>query len=349
MTLPGELGDLLTAVTPALSDWLTEHDAAVAAQAQAAMPQPAHIPVGDFGQDGSAVTIGRTFGRSPDLDGWTLPPGTSTQAARVPPQSAAPMTNPLFLAKSEKAAERWVLANVSIVGTEQGHNYHGLRLDTLTAPILSNVTVAGWWGDYQGPPGETFGVAIYTGSDALIERCTIDGQHTGATGLGANNTTRVTVTDTTIRNTRFWAAAFWQTDTVASSGLTVDGCGRGVNHERVSGPIRHDQLTVNLDGSDAFGMHLTFNNDQADNPNIVIDMAGWSGGKYGPTSPLCVKIADTYGTGQKQRSLPQITLNGTLLTWADAGRTAAPGYPAVTPQHMDEARANPTAYVVRHH
>jgi hypothetical protein len=106
--------------------------------------------------------------------------------------------------------------------------------------------------------------------------------------------------------------------------------------------VRHYGLELHVPAV-AARMHLTLNNDQADNPDVEIHLAAWSGGHYGATSPLCVMISEKYrGVPQKQTTLPKIYgPDGSPLQWADAG---SPTHPA---SNVAQAKADPTHWAVR--
>jgi PKD repeat protein len=64
--------------------------------------------------------------------------------------------------------------------------YNGFFLNSLTDFTMRRVKISAIPGSYQAPPGETFGIDVYRGSNHTYEDIEIDGQNTVATGWGPN-------------------------------------------------------------------------------------------------------------------------------------------------------------------
>ena len=308
----------------------------------------------DFAEANAALVTGTLVGDGPERTVVSLAPHSSTRAGRVPPQSAAPATNPLTVLKSPKREPDWCLSGLTLLGSQQGHNFSLLRLDTLADPLVHDVVLADAYGDAMGPPGETHVLNVYRCTGSLVSRVLVDGRGHAATGIGHPYSSRITLRDVRVTGCTAWGTAFFRASDIDTENLVLDGNARGLNHECCDGPIRHRGLFVGVPAGDhPTLMHMTLQHDSADNPDVEIGLAGWSGGRYGPSSPFCVRISDGYhGDAQRQTTLPRITgPDGTLLRWADAGRSASADgrHPRIAPRRLDEALADPLHWAVRHH
>lgn len=272
---------------------------------------------------------------------WTLAPMSSTKAALANALTAG-QTNPYYLLRTPRTAGL-TLANLTITGTPQGHDYGGLMIDHCDSATLTDSRITAIPGSSSSPPGETFGVNVYGGTSVTLTRVEIDGAGVTASGIGVNSATAVELDDCYVHDCPHGMPTFWQTNGVTTRNLRSINNHLGVNHERVTGPVRHYGLELDVPAKTG-QMHLTLNNDQADNPDVEIHLARWAGGHYGATGPLCVMISDGYRGAQKQTSLPRIYgPNGNLLQWADAGSAT------VKAVNVAAALANPTGWAVRFH
>jgi hypothetical protein len=139
--------------------------------------------------------------------GYYLAPHSSTQAAKVPPQSAEPKTNPLTVLVQGGNDSAHVVSGIdwggfAVVGTDQGHLYNGVRIGYSSAPHIHDFFIGGIPGDDNAPPGETFSLNLWHAPNALIEGGVIDGRNqagvpVAASLIGLNNADNVTVRLTT--------------------------------------------------------------------------------------------------------------------------------------------------------
>lgn len=299
-------------------------------------------------------------------DGWAgtgdvvvLAERSSTKAGLVPPQSAAPRTNPLRMARAPEGVRDYRLGGVTFRGTDQGHPYHLLRIGRVDGALLADLRLEGGCGDAPGPPGETFVLAVWRSNDVRTERVTVDGLGRAASGVGHAEATRTVHRDLTITGCTAWGMTVWQSDTITTDGLTLTGNARGLNHERVRGAIRHTNLRIDLPADPGPGgrMHMTLHDDHEDNPDVEVQLAGWSNGNYGPDSPFCLRIARAYdplgehpGRPARQVSIPAFHgPDGNRLRVADAGAPARDGFDAVIRRDLAKAKADPRHWVVVHH
>lgn len=283
-------------------------------------------------------------------------PGTSTKASLVPSQSAGG-TNPLYLIRSPKAAAGYVLRGLTVQGTAQGHLYNGVMLDHLPSPQVSDIKIVRVPGDWNSPPGETFGMSDYGCTSARYSNVEVDGAGATAAGFGGNNSIDIGVTDMWVHDCPYSSPTFWQTVGITTTRLRSTNNNLGLNHERCTGTIRHNELRLEVPAKTA-QMHLTLNNDQADAADVEIHLAGWAGGHYATTGapqagPLCLMINDKYNSvANKQRTLPRLYgPDGTQMQIADAGSQGNPslGIPPTPPHDVNTAKADPAHWAVRFH
>lgn len=162
-----------------------------------------------------------------------MTPRTSTHAGDIPTQ--VPETNQFSLLRVEGSPQ---LHDFTLKGTDQGHLYNGLRVHEATNARVTNVKVTGIPGDNYMPPGETFGMEDYRGTNNVYENIEVDGQGVGASGFGANISK-----NTTIRNGYFHdnphscAATFWRCEDVTLLDCKAANNHAGFNFEQVSGTV----------------------------------------------------------------------------------------------------------------
>lgn len=184
---------------------------------------------------------------------------TTTQANTIP--TAPGTTNQLHVL--------WVhggntspasVSQLTVTGTPQNGNlYNGVRISRLVNPTVTDVKVVGIPGNNNSPPGETFGVNVFSSPGATLTRVEVDGRSpttglkVGAAGIGLNSSDNVTLTDCHSHHSGYsHGFAGWQSDNVTSSNFwshdngggtgTVTGGSNqaaGLNHERCSTSVHH--------------------------------------------------------------------------------------------------------------
>jgi hypothetical protein len=248
-------------------------------------------------------------------------------------------------------------AGFTVQGTAQGHDYNGLCLDHLIGHHVHDLVIRGIPGSADSPPGETFALNEFGGINGVFERIEVDGRDLNGRRVGAsvglNSATNTTLNDWYVHDLAYGFPTAWQQNGLTTHNVRSVNNQLGFNHERCAGPIRHYGLVAHLDRSlDAAGMHLTFNNDWADNPDIEVHMMEWSGGAAVAGSALKVMIGHSYApvpssTGvQRQVTLPRIfAADGSLMHWADAGYAAL----NIPPANLSNALADPQHWAVRFH
>lgn len=216
-------------------------------------------------------------GSGPDSTVFRMRAGTSTQAGRVPPQSAFATggTNPLYLMRADAST---VLSGFSLVGTDQGHLYNGLNLYQGSDARLANLAVRGIPGDNSANPGETFGINLYRNVRTQMDAVEIDGRNAagarvGASGLGINYGTDLVCNDLYVHDIRYGhaVAAYTTANLTFNRPRFVDNV-QAMNFERVSGSVAVNRpyFRNNVENG-AINYHLTIANDQGSGSFTIVD------------------------------------------------------------------------------
>lgn len=162
-----------------------------------------------------------------------MTPRTSTHAGDIPTQT--PDTNQYSLLRVEGSPN---LHDFTLKGTDQGHLYNGLRVNEATNARITNVKVTGIPGDDYVPPGETFGINDYRGTNNVYQNIEVDGQGVGASGFGADDGHNITIQNGYFHdNAHSCGATFWQTQDVTLTDCKAANNHAGFNFERVSGTV----------------------------------------------------------------------------------------------------------------
>lgn len=206
---------------------------------------------------------------------FRMRPNSSTKASRVPAQSVPNSTNQLYLMKVSNSTDQ-IFQHFHLEGTEQGHYYNGFMLMQCTRPVLSDLFVNGHAGNWNSPPGETFGINVFRGSGMIGNRVECDGRRAdgvryGASPFGYNSTSDSTLNDCYMHHSSAGMFTYWQTVNCVSNNLRCEyqgvgsspTYGHGINHER-SGNITHNNPKIIIDRpAGNMGYHVTWNNDQS--------------------------------------------------------------------------------------
>lgn len=210
--------------------------------------------------------------------GYGMVPNTSTKASSIPTAKYA--TNQLYLMATPTGTSTTRTPGIewhhfALIGTPQGHMYHGIRCRYAAAPYFHDLLIKGVPGNDSAPPGETFYIDISQTDDALLERIVCDGRdatgaHVGASPIGLNNARR-----TTIRNCRSnycgsgIAFTAWQSTDVDVIDCDFSNSRRAVNLERPSGTYRLTR--VNLTNQTSTSHHISCVSDQSSAKLIITD------------------------------------------------------------------------------
>lgn len=198
---------------------------------------------------------------------FQMVPGSSTKASSVP--TADFEENECHL-MDINLTHGFLLKNLTVKGTNQGHPYNGVRIGNGTLTNLNNVTIdnvlfSGCAPGYSNfPPGETFMLDTNWTTNTRILNCEFDGRTpwNGAIGcpsqIGYNNSTNCYLENVYAHHAISGGPTFWRCTNVHTINLRseLNGTGGsgdiqtgamdsilngwGVNHENVSGSILHE-------------------------------------------------------------------------------------------------------------
>jgi len=226
--------------------------------------------------------------------------------------------------------------NFSLIGTEQGHYYNGLKVAYCEDAIIDNLYLKGAAPGWAGvPPGETFGISVFRSPRTTLSNCEIDGRHPDtnepicASPFGWNSTTDAIVNNVYCHDSGWGMPTFWDTITIHTTDLRSEyhasGApklnGVGVNHENVGGEIRHVRPKIICNSRTGnVGMHMTLQNGVADATDVQIIEPTFDPGHT--AGCFSIMISDNYidpqGRTQKQVTMPTVIKNGITLTPRDA-------------------------------
>lgn len=224
----------------------------------------------DFAQTGVGIPTGANItgagilGAGVDKTIIEMTPNTSTKAGSVP--TAIGTTNQLYLMLVTKPGV--TLDCFTLTGTNQGHLYNGIRISHVSGGTFSNLKLVGAGpGNYNGPPGETFAINDFHGTNNTYKNIEIDGAGTGASGFGPNSTSGGTWSNSSSHNNKYSAGwAFWeQTNGATITDSTSINNRSGVNLERVTGTVNLTRMTFGGNRTDISG-----GNDQSSNMQLII-------------------------------------------------------------------------------
>jgi len=265
---------------------------------------------------------------------FKMVPNSSTKA-RVVPRQQQGGTNECALMHIANV-DNAVLMNFSLLGTPQGHFYKGLKIASGANAVVDGLYLRGANpGDRNTPPGETFGLAFYRTSGSILRNTEIDGRdpsgvRVSASPLGWTRCRDITISKVYAHHSRAATVTFYECVNVTTIDLRSEyngsgpggRSGSGINHENVTGQIRHirPHLVIDRAGGNT-GSHINLQNGKTDVSDIVLtDVVNDAG--PGSSGCLSVMIGDSYRDpaerAQKQRTLPKITKNGVRLAPVDA-------------------------------
>ncbi|GGL87365.1 hypothetical protein [Nakamurella endophytica] len=145
-----------------------------------------------------------------------------------------------------------LLSQFTLQGLPQrGKIYEGINVYGCSSPVLRDIKVTGVPGNFNSPPGETFGININGGSGAKLYRVEVDGRDgsgkkVGACGIGVNNSSGVELHDCYTHHMGFsHGVSLWQSTgvttwnhrseyngTALNAGGSYGSLGCGINHEK---------------------------------------------------------------------------------------------------------------------
>jgi hypothetical protein len=265
---------------------------------------------------------------------FSMVANSSSKAKSVPAQGSGG-SNPCTLMKIANV-DNAVLQNFSLIGTPQGHLYNGLAVTKGKNALLSGLYLQGASpGDSHSPPGETAGIGVNGATGTVLRDSEIDGRDASGRRLCAAPMNWVSCTNVSVENVYAHHAyasgcTFYNCVNISTTDLRSEynGTGSGrtngsaINHEDVSGTIRHTRPTLIIDcASGNTGMHITLQNGVQDVRGITITDVTHDAG---PSASGCFSVMsssaykDPSGRPQKQTSKPTVTRQGVTLTPVDS-------------------------------
>lgn len=175
-------------------------------------------------------------------------PRSSTKAGAVP--TSAGSTNQLYLMALDRDGVQ--VEGFTLEGTDQGHLYNGVRMHQIDNGRFKNLKLVNTApGDSYLPPGETFAINDFRGSNNTFTNVEIDGAGRGASAFGANSSYGGTWTDVSVHDNPHSAAiALWQTTGTQELVRFTSARNRtAVNLERVQGTVNIRQPTIQSSGA----------------------------------------------------------------------------------------------------
>lgn len=211
---------------------------------------------------GADISQAGLIGEGVDRSFIKMNANTSTQAAAANTGG----TNQVYLMaigkinglNSGNALSGLRLSCFTLIGTNQGHLYNGVRLAQVTNSVFSSLKlVAAAPGNSNVPPGETFALNDYRGGNNTYKDIEIDGAGTGASGIGINGSGAVSnnsFTDINAHHMPYSAGiALWQVDgTQTLTRFKSTNNKTGINIERVKGMVNIHQPTLTGNTSQEF-------------------------------------------------------------------------------------------------
>lgn len=204
---------------------------------------------------------------------------SSTFASSVPAQSTG-ATNQLYIMRMNNGKQPQILSDFWLQGTDQGHLYNGLMVgESKPGTTVSKLLITGVPGDAGFPPGETFGLNWWRGSDSITRDIEVDGHRVtgntyaarvtgavvGASPIGYNNHDGAKLYNAYTHDSNVGMPTFWQSNNAQTWNLQSIRNATGINHER-SFNIVHNSPVIY--GS-VKRTHIQFMSDQG-NGNLTI-------------------------------------------------------------------------------
>ena len=182
---------------------------------------------------------------------------SSTQSSKVP--TASGTTNQLFLIYFRTGTTS--IGNFTLAGSTQGHLYNGMMLNTISSPKITNVKVTSVPGSSNSPPGETFGIDDFKTTNAVYDNVEVNGSSVGASGLGVNNSSNVTINNSYFHgNSHAMGVTFWKTAGASLTNVRSMSNSTAFNFEMDTGTFTLKSPTF---GSSSSGHDINIGSDSA--------------------------------------------------------------------------------------
>ena len=200
--------------------------------------------------------------------GWTVP------------QQGSGQTNQLYVLRMTDGNNQ-ILSNLWVQGTEQGHLYNGIMVGRSgPGTKVENVLITGIPGNNGAPPGETFGLNWWRGSDSVTRNVEIDGYRwtgnsfasrvrgpkVGASPIGYNNHDNARLYDVYTHDSDYGMPTFWLSNNATTWNLQSVRNAIGINHEESFGIVHHQPVMY---GSKT-RRHVNFMSNRSDGTLTII-------------------------------------------------------------------------------
>ncbi|UDL15972.1 glycoside hydrolase [Microbacterium phage Pumpernickel] len=216
-------------------------------------------------------------------------PGVSTRKSQVPPNPPAGTvnylnagTNNLYYVRLGNTDGAVTVTDLTIQGTDQGHEYNGLQIYEAQESLLERVKVTGIPGSSSANPGETFSINIFRSHKTTARNIEIDGRRDGvavaAAAIGVNFSDNVLIENSYLHDTKYGHGIAWFTcNNATMRNVKFRNIGGEVcaNFERMAGTVILEKCDFGSGGRQA---HMMLQSD---------------------TTSAVVKIIDPIFTGEK--------------------------------------------------
>lgn len=208
--------------------------------------------------------------------------GASTRKGQVPPNPPAGTVNYLNAGTNNLNYVRLgnndgpvTVTDITIEGTDQGHEYNGLLIPEAPQSVIERVKITGIPGSSGANPGETFGLSLYRSSKSTVRNFEFDGRRGGlpvsAAGIGVNFSDDVLIEDSNLHDTKFGSGIAWFTCTNATMRRVKFSQIGGIvaaNFERMAGTVTLDHCDFGIGGTQA---HMMLQSDTTSSIVKIID------------------------------------------------------------------------------
>ena len=205
---------------------------------------------------------------------------TSTYAKTVPAQGTGE-TNQLYIMRMNNGTAPQILSDFWLQGTDQGHLYNGIMVgESKPNTTVQNILITGIPGDAGFPPGETFGLNWWRGSDSITRDIEVDGHAVtgnsyagrsvgavvGASPIGYNSHDGAKLYNAFTHDSNVGMPTFWQSNNAETWNLQSIRNAIGINHERSFNIIHHDPVMYGSKDRS----HIQFMSDRGDGNLTII-------------------------------------------------------------------------------
>lgn len=208
--------------------------------------------------------------------------GVSTRRSQVPPNPPAGTVNYLNAGTNNLNYVRLgnndgpvTVTDLTIQGTDQGHEYNGLLIPEAPESIIERVKITGIPGSASANPGETFSLSLYRSHKTTVRNVEVDGRRDGvavaAAAVGVNFSDNVVIEDTYLHDTKYGHGVAWFTCSNAHMRrVKFRNIGGEVaaNFERMSGTVTLEKCDFGPGGRQA---HMMLQSDTTSSVVKIID------------------------------------------------------------------------------